>query len=246
MSRGQNLIGQKKYLLTILEKTNKRKGTSIIWKCVCDCGNITYASTSELNSGHKKSCGCLHTKQRSELGKSKGAILLNQSFGDLIVVEKTDLRKDGRIVWKCKCSCGKYTYATTSDLTQNRKTHCEFCQIIKSKGEKKICQLLEDANISFIREKTFDNLKSDNNRPLRFDFYLPEKGYLIEFDGKQHFKEDSGYGSDLKNIQLRDDKKNQYCFDNNLILIRIPFTHLKELSLQDLLLETSTFVLKKE
>lgn len=32
-------------------------GKSYRWKCVCDCGNIRYITTSRLKSGHNKSCG---------------------------------------------------------------------------------------------------------------------------------------------------------------------------------------------
>lgn len=28
------------------------------WECMCDCGNITYVLSQNLNSGHTKSCGC--------------------------------------------------------------------------------------------------------------------------------------------------------------------------------------------
>lgn len=29
------------------------------WKCICDCGEETWAQVNMLQSGHKKSCGCL-------------------------------------------------------------------------------------------------------------------------------------------------------------------------------------------
>jgi hypothetical protein len=35
--------------------------------------------------------------------------------------------------------------------------------------------------------------------------------------------------------------KNQWCKENNIPLIRIPYTHLKDLSIEDLILETSKF-----
>lgn len=33
-----------------------------IWKCVCECGNITFAPADALKDGTRKSCGCLYTK----------------------------------------------------------------------------------------------------------------------------------------------------------------------------------------
>jgi len=53
-----NLIGKVFNDLTVLEKTDIRQGTSVVWRCLCICGNETMACTSALNNGHKKSCGC--------------------------------------------------------------------------------------------------------------------------------------------------------------------------------------------
>ena len=47
--------------LTVIERDNTRPsghGHVRIWKCICDCGNIVYASTNSLKSGNTKSCGC--------------------------------------------------------------------------------------------------------------------------------------------------------------------------------------------
>ena len=55
-----------------------------------------------------------------------------------------------------------------------------------SKGEEKIEKLLNQAHIVYEREKVFPTLRSGK---LRFDFYLPDSGVLIEFDGQQHFKQ---------------------------------------------------------
>jgi hypothetical protein len=55
----KDITGQHFGHLTALEKA-ERKGTNggIIWKCICDCGNITYASYTELILGRKVTCGC--------------------------------------------------------------------------------------------------------------------------------------------------------------------------------------------
>jgi len=43
-------------------------------------------------------------------------------------------------------------------------------------------------------------------------------------------------------VRKRRNKKNQWCKENNIPLIRIPYTHLKDLCIEDLLLETSNYV----
>jgi hypothetical protein len=65
---GLNLIGQKFGLLTVI-KYNGSNGTQSTWKCQCDCGNITLASTSSLTQGKKKSCGCLFKCHAQMLGQ---------------------------------------------------------------------------------------------------------------------------------------------------------------------------------
>jgi len=50
----------------------------------------------------------------------------------------------------------------------------------------------------------------------------------------------------LENIQLRDNIKNQYCIENKIPLIRIPYYYLSKLKIEDLLLESSDFILKED
>lgn len=65
-------IGDKFNKLTVLEKTNQRINRSIIYKCQCDCGNITYVKSTNLIKGYIKSCGCLQRKMASKCNKTHG------------------------------------------------------------------------------------------------------------------------------------------------------------------------------
>ena len=56
-----DLTGQTFNHLTVLELSEKTDGAGArMWRCRCDCGNITYTSSNKLISGKKKSCGCLN------------------------------------------------------------------------------------------------------------------------------------------------------------------------------------------
>ena len=66
MKKIKDLTGLKFGFLTVLEKTEKRVGGSVIWKCICDCGNTTEVSSGNLHSEHTKSCGCHKSKVSSE------------------------------------------------------------------------------------------------------------------------------------------------------------------------------------
>lgn len=59
MGRIKDITGQRFGKLVVLEDSGKRQGSSVMWKCRCDCGNITYATGSTLKKGNTKSCGCL-------------------------------------------------------------------------------------------------------------------------------------------------------------------------------------------
>lgn len=59
MGKKINLKGQRFGRLIVLEETSKRDiGGNVIWKCLCDCGNVTYTSAQNLRRGYTKSCGC--------------------------------------------------------------------------------------------------------------------------------------------------------------------------------------------
>lgn len=62
MSKKLNLIGQKFGKLTVLEECNDRsKYGAIVYKCLCDCGNVSYVTSCNLRAKNgTKSCGCSH------------------------------------------------------------------------------------------------------------------------------------------------------------------------------------------
>jgi len=57
----KNLLNQKFGKLTVIEETQERDNAGcVIWKCQCECGNITYVSTNALTSNNTISCGCIN------------------------------------------------------------------------------------------------------------------------------------------------------------------------------------------
>ena len=117
------------------------------------------------------------------------------------------------------------------------KGNTQSCGCLRSKGELKIAQLLKEHNIPYIKEYTFDDLRSDKNSLLRFDFFVNNQ-YLIEFDGYQHEYDSSLFSHDnFEQRKNNDNKKTQYALEHNIPLIRIPYHKLKNLSIQDLLLD---------
>lgn len=82
-----NIAGMKFGLLIALEPTNKRASNgSIIWKCMCDCGNIIEVPVNQLVRGHTLSCGCNH--------RSKWEIFIENYLISLDVVFEPQKRFD--------------------------------------------------------------------------------------------------------------------------------------------------------
>jgi len=100
---------------------------------------------------------------------------------------------------------------------------CPRCN--DSHGEKMINDFLNESKIKFEREKRFKNCRL--KMPLPFDFYLPDFNVCIEYDGIQHFKPIKYWGNKFELTKKRDSVKNDFCNDNNIKLLRIPYTQNK-------------------
>lgn len=60
----KNLKGQTFGRLTVIEVTNKRKHGSVVWTCLCQCGNTVEVTSNCLIRGKTKSCGCYKIESR--------------------------------------------------------------------------------------------------------------------------------------------------------------------------------------
>jgi hypothetical protein len=107
-------IGRKYGHLTVVEDTGRRYHGSIIFKCVCDCGNFKDVSSNKLHSGHVISCGCVNHRIRDLTGRR---------FGRLTVVSFKG-RLNHKTLWNCLCDCGNACVASTASLTTGSTTSC--------------------------------------------------------------------------------------------------------------------------
>lgn len=224
--------GKKYGRLTVLERAGSTPGGIATWKCRCDCGNETIVQGAHLRNGHTVSCGC----RMREVGGYNFKDLTGQKFGLLTVIQRVeDINKE--VAYECKCDCGNVIITRARNLTFNGKISCGC--IRQSKGENIIEKLLKDNNIKYEKEKTFSDLVSikDNKTPYRYDFYLPEYNRLIECDGEQHNtdKYDYYFGRPYQELQQIDTIKNEYAKNHNIDIIRIPYKHINNLIINDLL-----------
>lgn len=238
MGKALDLTNQKFGKWTALYKISVPRGdgkTRTYWHCICECGTERDVVTDSLRNGKSKSCGC-----EKIIPKNKSN-LIGKRFGKLTVINETEQRDvKGNIIWECKCDCGNISYVSTNSLNSKNTTSCGKCH--NSLGEEAIKNILISHNIIFTQQQKFESCRFiDTNYPAKFDFYVNNE-YLIEYDGQQHFiftDKDWNTKTKFNKTKEHDEYKNKWCKDNNIPLIRIPYTHLNNICIEDLLLETS-------
>lgn len=108
---------------------------------------------------------------------------------------------------------------------------CPICSA--STGEKEIIDYLNQKKLDFVYQKTFDDL-SDVQK-LRYDFYVPSKNLLIEYNGVYHYKVVNGDVAKYE-YQIKHDKmKSDYAKKNNIPLLVIKYTENVKERLQEVL-----------
>lgn len=126
--RSESLVGKKYGRLTVVERHGTDKYRRAIWRCQCDCGEVCYISTSQLNSGSNKSCGCL---LKGNLHACKTNNLTGQRFGSLTVVEPSGKTMRREVKWLCKCDCGNEVVVRGSSLRTKHTTTCGHCNEVR-------------------------------------------------------------------------------------------------------------------
>jgi hypothetical protein len=112
-----------------------------------------------------------------------------------------------------------------TDSIHNRANGAGCPYLSGSRTERLIRDFLTDSNIAFKKEKSFPKCKRKGL--LRFDIYLKEEPLLIEIDGLQHFEAIQHFGGhkSLTETKIRDNIKTNFCRNNNIPLLRIPYIY---------------------
>lgn len=169
-----------------------------------------------------KGCGCFecgNQKQRDKKCKSNDEYtselkIMNKN----IIALETYINALTPIKHKCLID-GCEWYASPGNILYG--TGCPACK--ESVGERNVAKWLDDRDIQYQRQKCFDGCKDKKHLP--FDFYLPEYNCCIEYDGKQHYEPIDYFGGkeSFEYTVKHDNIKNDYCKNNGIILLRIPY-----------------------
>lgn len=191
--------------------------TPILHQCKLD--NYKWKVTpNSLLSGH----GCTICAGNQKKTTEEYKLELATINPDIEVLGEYDTA-NVHILHKCKKD-GYEWMITPSNVLYGKG--CPQCK--ESKGERTVRQWLERNKFIYKFQYKFPDCK--DKCALPFDFYLPEYNTCIEYDGGQHFfpVNFSGEGAEyteqqFKTTQYHDQIKNQYCADNGITLLRIPY-----------------------
>ena len=231
--------------INVINPNSKAKNPPKMALCECQCKNktIRYKEYRDLYSGRSLSCGCLRNEQTAIRNKNNSSVKIGNQYGYLEVVKDLGYRQQTRgkneSWYRCLCHhCGNDNFEVKGNNLQSGGT--TSCGCVNSRGETLIQQILQQNNINFAKEYSFPDFKTNKGYVYCFDFAVFKNNqldYLIEFDGKQHFYPNDFFEQTLEQIQKHDDFKNQWCKDNNIPIIRIPYYKLETLTIDDLIIK---------
>lgn len=132
--------------------------------------------------------------------------------------------------WKCS---KEHEWLATPNNRSSNGRGCPICK--ESKGEKSIADVLSKNNILYKRQHRFDGCKLQINLPFDFVFEYKGKIAAIEYQGKQHYvpyafgSKKSNTKNNLCLIKKRDKIKLEWCKNNNINFLIIPYWKFNEI-----------------
>ena len=192
----------------------------------------THGEFKQLPLSHYSGKGCPKCSKNNKLTLSEFIDKSNKIHGDKYDYSKSEIINS---TCKVKIICKKHGVFEQIPTTHYIKgSGCPNCK--KSKGEMKIKKYLDEFKIKYEEQKKFDECK--NVKCLPFDFYIPSKNTCIEFYGKQHFMIDGLINKTQNDLDIRlkcDKLKDDFCLQNKIRLIRIPYY--KENSIKSIIMD---------
>jgi hypothetical protein len=205
-----NLIHLNKYDYSITEYIKSNEKVKISCK---KHGPFEINANSHLNGRGCSKCG----------GNYKYKIIeLLDTFNNMYRGYKYDFNDYKNIKSRILVKCPKHSQFETSTELLLNGYGCSSCGK-KSTGEEKVSEVLNKKNIIYIKQKSFDGCVFKNK--MQFDFFIPEFNTCIEYDGIQHFEPIKYFGGiySLEKQKIKDGIKDNFCKNNNIKLIRIPY-----------------------
>ena len=214
------------YIIDLKEFLNAKSKISIIDKD----GYKFKMSYSDMVYNNKNNCTAdIFSKYNPyTLDNIKLFLRINNYTNKLISTKY--INSDSKLIFICE-ECGEEYEVSFKHFRNAEQTKCKKCSKKQSKLEIKVEDYLSDTGIKFEKQVKFKDCV--NKRELPFDFVVyngEDISTIIECDGRQHYEAVDFFATNyenalegLKSTQRNDFIKNEYCKNNNIKLIRIPY-----------------------
>lgn len=148
----KNIKNQRFGRLVAIEPTSKRAHGSVIWKCMCDCGEVCEISHNALVWGGTRSCGCLLKEQQAAACKSGyvertrlASLTARKPSDNTSGIKGVSRRKDSR-KWRAYITCqGEHIWLGSFNTKEEaiearRKAEQEYFDPILEKHGRRITE----------------------------------------------------------------------------------------------------------
>ena len=203
---------------TLLEEKYINNRTPMKFRCSLHPNEDLYISYDSLNQGH----GCrMCARELSSKKQRLSFDFVKQAFDNKGFDLLDDTYINAHTPMRYLCRTHPNIIHTTTYLHLTQRVGCPLCA--GSKAEHKVREYLNRSGIDYIYQYRTDECK--NIKHLSFDFLLPARKIAIEVNGKQHYEPIDYFGGikTFKKQQINDDIKRNYCKENNILLIEIPY-----------------------
>ena len=198
----------------------KNNYTKVKIKCNTCCDICEQRPDIHL-SGAKCKCSCFEKEiiKKNSLSTEEFIKRAKDIYGDKYDYSLVDYKNNHT---KVKIICSKHGVFEQVPASHLNYRGCQRCH--QSSGETKIDIWLNKNGFEnkFEFQKHFKDCRDINTLP--FDFYIPSKNLLIEYNGKQHYFKRND--EDLKSFHKRrhhDWIKRKYAKKHNIKLLTIPY-----------------------
>jgi hypothetical protein len=165
---------------------------------------------------------------KSCAGKAKGPILEDRGKENLKAEALQCIEAAGRYLTKeeilTEVKCSSKTLTKHGIKISELNAELGFIKP-RSVFEGKVGRILKDKFSNVESEKTFEGLTAPTGYPLRVDFYIPELNLVVEADGLQHSDKKHPWATHPNGtVREYDEIKNKFLRDNEIDLVRIPYS----------------------
>lgn len=165
-----DLTGCRVGYLVVSKPTEMRKDGCVVWECICDCGEVCYVTSRNLQSRTAKSCGCIEKRNNDITGKR---------FGRLSVIKAIGAEKGKPMIWECRCDCGNITQVSINNLKNGHTRSCGCLRDVEQFGH------VNGTSLTIIGSKKL--YKNNTSGVKGVSFYKGKCVANLTFKGVRHY-----------------------------------------------------------